>query len=411
MEKQVKYNCIKKLKEQGFPIIIVAAVEESEAVANACKESGIVVSAICDNIKEKSQNSFCGFEVIHTPTLPERFPKARFIITSQHIQDCVEQLTSLGYDEFYSPLELLENYDVEKYKHHISNSYLQARISVCKKSHKVYLSDEEKIYMRSIDLMITTRCSLKCESCSNLMQYHVDPKNTDYQNILDSLNIISENVDEISEFRIIGGEPLMNKGWSQIVNGINEKYPNREIFIYTNGTIAPKDDKFEPLRGKKVNFIITEYGKLSRNLDKLHQQLKKHGLNYVSTPAEHWIDCSVIRHHKRTVSELKEVFKQCCVKYLYTLLDGKLYRCPFIANAANLNAIPDNPANYVDIFSKTQDVKQEIKKLVKVAKFFPACDFCNGRPYDGTSSVGYDGKGMIEAGIQTSKPLPYKQYK
>ena len=65
---------------------------------------------------------------------------------------------------------------------------------------------KNKIYMRSIDLMITTRCSLKCESCSNLMQYYVDPKNTDYENILQSLNILSQNVDEIAEFRIIGDE-------------------------------------------------------------------------------------------------------------------------------------------------------------------------------------------------------------
>ena len=159
-----------------------------------------------------------------------------------------------------------------------------------------------------------------------------------------------------------------------------------------------------------MNFIISEYGELSRNLHNLHKQLEKFDLNYVSTPADHWIDCSNIRHHKRTPSQLKEVFKQCCVKYLYTLLDGKLYRCPFIANAAVLKAIPDNPANYVDLLSVDKDIKREIKRLVKVAKFFPACDFCDGRPYDGTSSVGYDGKGMIEAGIQTSKPLSYRQY-
>ena len=144
MEKQVKSKCIKNLKIQGSPVIIVAAVGESEAVANACKENGIVVSAICDNIQAKSLEPFCGYEVIHTPTLPEKFPKARFIIASQHIQDCVEQLTSLGYDEFYSPLELLENYDVEKYTHQMSNLYLQARITVCKKSHKAYLGDDQK---------------------------------------------------------------------------------------------------------------------------------------------------------------------------------------------------------------------------------------------------------------------------
>ena len=65
----------------------------------------------------------------------------------------------------------------------------------------------------------------------------------------------------------------MNRAWSQIVEGISDRYPGREIFIYTNGTIAPRDDKLVNLKGKKVNFIITEYGKLSRNLSKLTSNL------------------------------------------------------------------------------------------------------------------------------------------
>ena len=284
MVKQLNKDCVNILKQNGHPVIIVAAVGEAEAIINSCEEKGIKVSAVCDNIKEKSLTKFCGLEVVHTPSLPEKFPKARLIIASQHIQDCIEQLTLLDTMNFYSPLELLKNYDIEKFDHKISNSYLKARISVCTKSHEMYLNDENKIYMRSIDLMITTRCSLKCESCSNLMQYYVDPKNTDYENILQSLNILSQNVDEIAEFRIIGGEPLMNRAWSQIVEGISDRYPGREIFIYTNGTIAPRDDKLVNLKGKKVNFIITEYGKLSRNLSKLHEQLDKFKLNFVSTP-------------------------------------------------------------------------------------------------------------------------------
>ena len=114
---------------------------------------------------------------------------------------------------------------------------MEARLSVCINSHKMYFENKEKIYMRSIDIMITERCSLKCESCCNLMQYYKAPKNTDEINILDSLSIISQNVDEISEFRIIGGEPLMNRQWSLIVKSIAEKFPDKQIFIYTYGTI------------------------------------------------------------------------------------------------------------------------------------------------------------------------------
>ena len=410
MEVEVKYNCVEYLKKPGAPIIIVAAVHEAEAVANACRDNGIIVSAICDSEKRKSEELFCGLEVIHTPNLPQRYSKTRSVIASQHIQECAEQLTKLGYNEFYSGLELLKNYDINKHQHIVSQSYMSSRLAVCKKSHEFYFN-ESKTYMRSLDVMITTKCSLKCRNCSNLMQYYVDPQHTSREKILLALDVLNENVDYISEFRVIGGEPLMNKDWADVVNGISKKNAEAEIFIYTNATISPKDEQLESFQGKNVNFIITDYSKLSRNIDKMIEKLTKYNITFDLRPAEDWIDCSSIKHHKRTVSELEEVFKQCCVKYIYTLLHGKIYRCPFIANAANLNAIPDNPANYVNLLSNKNNIKQQIRRLVKVAKFFPACDFCDGRPYDPSNKLGYDGKGIIPAGEQVSSPLPYKTYK
>ena len=51
---------------------------------------------------------------------------------------------------------------------------------------------------------------MNCESCANLMQYYQGAKNTDVE-IINTVNALSKNVDHISEYRIIGGEPLMNK--------------------------------------------------------------------------------------------------------------------------------------------------------------------------------------------------------
>ena len=76
---------------------------------------------------------------------------------------------------------------------------------------------------------------------------------------MDSLDIIDKNVDDISEFRIIGGEPMMNKDWAHIVKGILDKKPGRSIFIYTNGTITPKDEHLNFLVGHDINFIVTDY--------------------------------------------------------------------------------------------------------------------------------------------------------
>ena len=284
MNNQLKLNCLDSLRNDGPPIIIVAAVQESEAVLNSCVNHNIKVSAFCDSIKGKTGNLFCGLKIIHTPSLPDHFKKARFIIASQHIQDCIEQLTALGYDDFYSPLELLENYKIEENKHLISNSYMEARLNVCKNSHRMFLDNEDKTYMRSLDVMITTRCGMKCEGCSNLMQYYTEHKGFDHDEIINSIDLIKNNVDQISEFRLIGGEPLMNKSWAKIANSISLKNPENEIFIYSNGTIAPKDEQLESFQGKKISFIITEYGKLSRNLDKLKNQLLKYNIDFVSNP-------------------------------------------------------------------------------------------------------------------------------
>lgn len=410
MEKQVKYNSIDALKKDGAPIIVVGALYEAEAIINACQDNDIKVTAICDSEKRTTERPICGLEVIHSPTLPIRFPKARFIIATQHVQDVVDQMSEFGYSEFFSAMELFQKYDVNKHQHKVSKEYMKTRISVYQKSYSAYYNDT-KTYMRSVDIMVTTKCSLKCESCSNLMQYYTDPQNTKNDDIIAALNILHEHVDEISEFRIIGGEPMMNKEWHSIVSDIAQKNKKSKIIIYTNGTIAPKEEMLENLKNKNVNFVITTYGKLSRNIDLLTERLDKYELPYVSKPAEDWTDCSSLRQHKRSVSDLEEVFKQCCVKYVYTLLNGRLYRCPFIANAANLKAIPDNPANYVDLFSKEVSVKKQIERLVGVAKFFPGCDFCDGRPYDPTSSRGYDGKGTIKPGIQTKETLPYNLFK
>ena len=106
MKELVNRDCIESLQKPGAPIIIVAAVKEAEAIAYACKDFNINVLAFCDSEKRKSNETFCGLKVIHTPTLPKKYSNARFLIATQQIQDVVEQLSALGYKEFYSALEL-----------------------------------------------------------------------------------------------------------------------------------------------------------------------------------------------------------------------------------------------------------------------------------------------------------------
>lgn len=408
----VKYNAIEYLKNTNEPTIIFALSEEAEPIAKACEDNGINIIAFCDKEIRKTKSLFCGKEVIYTPDLPKRFKKANFIIAHHTLESCAEELFDLGYNNFFSPLELLKNFKVENHKYlRSSQNYIKEKVNSAIRLNELYF-DNSKTYLRSLDIVITTKCSMNCESCANLMQYYISQKNTD-NNILNAVKILSENVDHISEYRIIGGEPLMNKSWAEITKGIIDQDPDRNVLIYSNGTICPKDEQLQLFEGKKLNFYLTDYDDLSRNMEKVVQILTKHGIGFYRKPAGNWVDCSGIKKHNRSTQQLRQIFKECCATDLYTLLSGRLYTCPFIANAANLKAIPDNKADYVDLFSTNkEDLRKKISKLVKMKNFFPACDFCDGRPRDPATALEYAGAGLIKAGKQVPNRgrLDFKEY-
>ena len=108
------------------------------------------------------------------------------------------------------------------------------------------------------------------------------------------------------------------------------------------------------------------------------EALERNNIPYKIRPAGNWVDCSRIRKHNRSVERLKQVFKECCAKELYTLISGKFFTCPFIANAAELKAIPDNKADYVDLLTNDVDIKNKLTRLINKKFFFSSMIFVMG---------------------------------
>jgi MoaA/NifB/PqqE/SkfB family radical SAM enzyme len=204
-------------------------------------------------------------------------------------------------------------------------------------------------------------------------------------------------MDEIYEFRVIGGEPFMNKEVHLIVEKLNSMENVHKVSIFTNATIVPKEHQWKAFENGKVRFFITEYLQ-SRNLQPLIEQLERRKIAYVSEKANGWTECGALEKHNRTEEEQKKVFDACCAKNLATLADGRLYRCPFSANAFKLHAVPDYAEDYLLVSNTSRD---SIRAFLRGRSYISSCDHCNGRSY---------GDKVIEAGIQTKTPLKYKRY-
>ena len=59
MRRDVELSCIKPLKATKNPVIVYSLTEEAEAIANACRDNGISVTAFCDNEIRKTKKPHC----------------------------------------------------------------------------------------------------------------------------------------------------------------------------------------------------------------------------------------------------------------------------------------------------------------------------------------------------------------
>lgn len=402
-----KHDVIESIKKEQSPVVIFGAGVVAEALFYACIEAGIKVECFCDNNINKTNLLLCELKVIHAPDLKTQYRDAVFLISAADIKDVISQLQSLGYSKWHASSLLLRDFDIFKHTFSAPVDFVEYAVATCLLCHDSYF-EPEKLFLRSVDIIITERCSLKCRDCSNLMQYYKKPHDCNSGDLLESIGMFCDIINEVNEFRVIGGEPFMNKEFHLIAERLIDEPKARKIVFYTNGTIIPNDEQLKSLMHKKVLVIITDYGALSKKIAALMHVLKERNISFYSQKAHGWTDCSKITKRNRSIEEGKELFASCCAKNTITYSDGKLYRCPFSANADRLLAVAACENDFIDIvhWQKTamgiDEIRAKIKEFLLRMDFLKVCDYCSGRSFTAIE---------ISPAIQIKEPLAYEERK
>jgi hypothetical protein len=411
----IKYNIkniLEILKSNGEKVVLFGAGQMGEMCFHAMKQNNIKVDYFCDSSELQHGKIYDGIEVI-TPKHLETFSKkTNIFISSNYVSVIKKQLEQEKFENIYDCVQLLENANFSdvKLRSNLQPLKVQRRIEFYK---NMGMKDDYittgTLNLKSLDIQITERCSLKCKDCSNLMQYYTRPENTDLNVMLKSIDRFLSCVSNVNEFRVIGGDPFMNKEMHKYVDYIKKYDQVKKIVIYTNARIIPKDENLECLKNKKVILDISDYGLLDskkKKVDELIKLCEDNNIAYTRDVITVWQDCGrILPYQKRSEQEQKRVFDNCCNSDLLSLLHGKLYRCPFSANGTNLKAIPNDKEEIVDLYNDEiplNELKVKIKELTFDKKYLTACNYCNGRDYKTPA---------IDAAMQAEKILTFSDIK
>jgi organic radical activating enzyme len=382
-------------------IIIFGTGNFGQIVLTALKKAGLKAIFFCDNNEGNWNKTWNGLKVLSHAQLSESYSDNPVLVASLNYSYIKKQLKKFNIKKIYDVDFIFSNIDLDLKK--CGTNWSARR---CKEQIDSYMFatnaeklNKDKLRIKHLDLVLTEKCSLKCKDCSNLMQYYAKPNDEDYELLIYSLDQFMNNVDFVNEVRLIGGEPMMYKKIDQVTEKILTYNNFEKIFIYTNGTIVPKGNKLNAFRNEKVLFKISDYGKISKNVNKLEEALSDAGIHYITERITSWQNCALIKPFNRSKELTKHIYGNCCVNQFLTLLHGKLYLCPFQAHAENLNAIPKAPKDSIDLKLTNGNVKKKIHNLYYGRDYLEACKSCNGRDPNVSN---------VDAAIQTKDPLQYQ---
>lgn len=398
---------IEYLKNSQKEIVLFGAGRNGEIICSICLLNNIPIRYVCDNHKGKVWNYLTvetddKVEIVSLSDLD--IPKdSIFIITTDRkiaIKEIRKELISYNYSEIYESIEFFNNLDVN-----VEDSIQAEIINAYKYQHYKKLNSK-KLYIESLQVQITERCSLLCNECFNMMQHYKKPQNYPLENIIKEFDKIMETVDNVSRVSLVGGEPLVHPDLFKIIHHLCEKQNIYHVRIMTNGTICPKEEDIKTLDRTKVSFQISDYGKYSKNMDTLCSLLDKYKISYRVWNLMSWSKLECCEYQNLSEKELAYMFAHCyCVEFSAFMTLGRVFRCTRAVNMYNLEIIPHEKSDFLDLMNNDFDrdtLRKELNQYLYGRAYVNECQYCKGG--DCTTLP------VVPVAEQVKHILPYKKY-
>jgi organic radical activating enzyme len=403
---------LKKCKTPGVDVFLYGAgsgvSSYSKIAYYALSAHGIQPKYFLDDNRDRVDDKLFGVSVQHPDILKNSKDKVIFISSNYFTSMWKTLLLNDTKDNVYSLVPLIESIPVDSlYFGGMEPEEVRRRIYTHKtKLHRILeinnFKKKDILSLNVVDIQVTEKCTMKCRDCSNLMQYYESPKNSNKNTLENSVNVLLDAVDSISDARVIGGEPFLYLELPSLLYKLCNSKKVGRVTIYTNGTFVPKENVLESLKNDKIEVEITDYDSLSKNHVGMVKAFKEKGIRFISHKPQDWTDSSRIVLNKKTPGELSDMFDKCCVNDVLTLLHDRLYHCPFSANSHNLNAIKEGGrSDWVKLKLKGKDTYKDMR--LKIQEFYftrpyqTACKYCLGRDYS---------QPQVIPAIQVRKSLP-----
>lgn len=248
---------------------------------------------------------------------------------------------------------------------------------------------ENRLRLERCSIGITTQCNLKCKLCATASPYFEKQYSYPLEQVRSSVDSFFEIIEHVGDFAIFGGEPLLHKELTQVIQKVAEKANQIDrIILYTNGTINFSEPILKTLESFKKHacIFLSNYGKLSKHSNALISEFEKRDLKYrnIQYHGEHlhyggWVDFGDSSLKLKSQEERDALGSKCnCIKMRTLAIFGdKIYACGRSFHMSALGSIQGDDETYVDLNLPINQRTESLQRLLSVRSVL-SCGNCNG---------------------------------
>lgn len=160
-----------------------------------------------------------------------------------------------------------------------------------------YWKNRRQVCLSQTFSSVTSKCTFNCKHCNMFMPKFKCEGGYDYDenDILADFDHYFKVVDYVASWSILGGEPLLNRRLSKIIEVVYQKYKNKigYIQVISNASIVPNEQLIQTMQKCKVRMRLSDYTHVinyQERLEQVKECLEKNNIPYDMSVYEQWYD-------------------------------------------------------------------------------------------------------------------------
>lgn len=240
----------------------------------------------------------------------------------------------------------------------------------------------DRLYVKVISFLCTTKCNLNCISCLNFTSYNQKKKHYDIGQLKKDVDSFFSAIDYIDLFHVCGGEPFLYPHLAELLEYISQNYSHQihTLATTTNATILPDDRLCRVMAENKISLYLDDYREnvplVREKYEGIKTKLEQYKIKVIDNYVDQWLNLLAEKDSEQKSSEKLALHFSACNVLFNSLHNEKIYLCNYSDYAVEAGIVQEHENDSYSLTGFSDERRMELLEYMLGYSDRGYCELC-----------------------------------